>query len=220
MVILSVSDLHGSAIVPPAARKEFQNADVILVAGDLTTFGDERRAAAVLAVFRELNSKVLAVPGNCDTPAVDEFLRREGVNLHGEVREIEGVAFIGLGGSLPAPGGTTMEFHEAELGRILDEAAARLSQPGAPLVLVSHQPPRETVCDLISSGRHVGSESVRAFIRGRRPLLCLTGHIHEGAGIDAIGQTRIANPGPFRTGAYVRAFIEKGCLTRVEILRP
>lgn len=220
MLILSVTDLHGTNSVPLTARNDFESADLVVLTGDLTTFGDERRAEQTLRIFQALNPNVVAVPGNCDTPAVNEFLRSKGVNLHGETREISGLTFLGLGGSLPAPGGTAMEFTEAELGRILHQAAARLAKPPPPFVLVSHQPPRNTTCDRIASGRHVGSTSVRSFIQSHLPLLCLTGHIHDAAGIDAIESTRIANPGPFHTGAYARAIIESGRLTHLEIRRP
>ncbi|MBM2838905.1 MAG: metallophosphatase, partial [Deltaproteobacteria bacterium] len=32
---------------------------------------------------------------------------------------------------------------------------------------------------------------------------CITGHIHESKGEDAIGKTTIINPGPFFEGGYV-----------------
>jgi Icc-related predicted phosphoesterase len=61
------------------------------------------------------------------------------------------------------------------------------------------------VNDLAGIGRHVGSESVRAFIETVQPLLCFTGHIHEGRGMDSIGRTKVVNPGPLWTGNYAYA---------------
>jgi Icc-related predicted phosphoesterase len=59
-----------------------------------------------------------------------------------------------------------------------------------------------TINDIVHGGRHVGSHAVRAFIEKYQPLACITGHIHEGIGIDKIGRTQIINPGPFRNGYY------------------
>jgi hypothetical protein len=53
----------------------------------------------------------------------------------------------------------------------------------------------------------VGSRAVRRFIEQYQPLLCLTGHIHEAAGMDRIGRTVIVNPGPIARGGFVRAEI-------------
>ena len=49
---------------------------------------------------------------------------------------------------------------------------------------------------------HVGSKTIRKFIEQVKPKLCFTGHIHEGIGIDFIGECPIINPGPFRKGKY------------------
>lgn len=70
------------------------------------------------------------------------------------------------------------------------------------MILVAHQPPRDTVNDVIHGGIHVGSIAVREFIEDQQPLACLTAHIHEGTGIDTIGRTKVVNPGPVRDGRY------------------
>ncbi|MFQ5932395.1 MAG: hypothetical protein ACE5MM_08305 [Nitrospiraceae bacterium] len=74
---------------------------------------------------------------------------------------------------------------------------------------MTHQPPRETVTDRLRNGLHVGSESVRTFIKRMQPILCLTGHIHEGRGIDSIGRTTVVNPGPLWTGSYAYARVSR-----------
>jgi Icc-related predicted phosphoesterase len=38
-----------------------------------------------------------------------------------------------------------------------------------------------------------------------QPVLCLTGHIHEGRGMDSIGRNRVVNPGVLSRGGYVYA---------------
>ena len=39
-------------------------------------------------------------------------------------------------------------------------------------------------------------------------MVCFTGHIHEGQGIDSIGKTKVVNPDPLREGGYVLARVE------------
>jgi uncharacterized protein len=83
------------------------------------------------------------------------------------------------------------------------EDLAALSPPEQTLYVL-HSPPRETACDLIGPGTHVGSRAIRAFIERRQPPLVLSGHIHESPRVssayrDAIGRTVVVNPGQFGT---------------------
>jgi Icc-related predicted phosphoesterase len=84
----------------------------------------------------------------------------------------------------------------------LEDLAAR-TDPGA-TVFVLHSPPRDTRCDVIQSGSHVGSRATRRFVERHQPPLVLAGHIHEsprvsGSFRDAIGSTVVVNPGQFGT---------------------
>jgi Icc-related predicted phosphoesterase len=69
-------------------------------------------------------------------------------------------------------------------------------------IFCPHAPPSETVCDRLRSGEHVGSRVIRAFVEEAQPDLVLCGHIHEARGLDAIGRSQIANPGPVTAGHY------------------
>ncbi len=62
--------------------------------------------------------------------------------------------------------------------------------------------------DQVSPGVHVGSKVIRQFIERRQPLICFTGHIHEGIGIDHIGHTVVINAGPAGAGNYALAETE------------
>ncbi len=160
----------------------------------------------MVGAVRKYNHRVLAVPGNCDYPEVDAYLRDEGINLHRRSVVVEGVTFVGLGGSLPCPARTPNEYSEKDFEVLLAEAAFSVRREN-PLVLVTHQPPRETMADRLVNGLHVGSESVRVFISKMQPVLCLTGHVHEGRSIDCIGRTRGVNPGPLWAGSYAYAHV-------------
>lgn len=67
-------------------------------------------------------------------------------------------------------------------------------------IYVIHAPPFNTKLDIITSGTHVGSKAIRAFIEKEQPFLTLHGHIHEspsmsGSFIDKIGNTICINAG-------------------------
>lgn len=215
MIIVALADIHDNLEGLSAASEDLSAADVVLLVGDLTNFGRQDAASRVVRAIRKYSDRVLAVPGNCDYPEVDAYLRGEGINLHRRCVVVEGVAFVGIGGSLPCPGRTPNEFSEEDFEAFLAEAGSAV-HPYDPLVLVTHQPPRGTVTDRIWNGLHVGSESVRAFIIGMQPVLCLTGHIHEGRGVDSIGRTKVVNAGPLSTGGYVYARVGRNA-AEVEI---
>ncbi|MFQ5657005.1 MAG: metallophosphoesterase [Candidatus Methylomirabilales bacterium] len=215
MVIVALADIHDDLGRLSAISEDVSAADVVLLVGDLTNFGRQSAAARVVGAVRKYNDHVYAVPGNCDYPEVDAYLTREGINLHRGCTVIGGIAFLGVGGSLPCPAKTPNEFSEKDFEHFLAETAFSLS-PDAPVILVSHQPPRDTVTDLARIGGHVGSQSVRAFISKVQPILCFTAHIHEGRGMDFIGRTKVVNPGPLWKGGYAYATVRLG-VSEVEI---
>lgn len=201
MRLIALADIHGSTRFAGPIGPVLDQADLLVLAGDLTDFGGRRDAERVLAAFESVAVPIRAVPGNCDRSGVDEVLSVRSLNLDDRVEEAGMLQVAGLGGSLPCPGQTVYECTEEQMEARLHRLGASLS-PHLPTVLVSHQPPYDTRVDLASNGLHVGSVSVRRFIEHHQPLLCITGHIHEGRGVDRIGRTIVVNPGPFRDGSY------------------
>jgi len=208
--VVSVTDLHGDAKYVDAILSNAGPVDVFLFTGDLTQFGGTADAEEVLAAARERVEYVWAVAGNCDLPEVNDWLEEEGLSLDGRHEVVSGVAFLGVGRSLPCPGRTPNEISQDELFEHILEEALEGVGPGTPLVLATHQPPWGTVTDRAFQGRQVGSQAIRRFIEKRKPLACFCGHIHEGQGTDRIGPTLVANPGPLREGKFVWAEIEEG----------
>jgi hypothetical protein len=217
MIIIGFSDIHGRLPGKDRLADITENADLVLLAGDITHFGGKAEARAVLAPFLEQSVRVRAVSGNCDHPDVDAYLNQQRVNLHGRGEMIDGIGWMGLGGSLITPFKTPNELSEAEIRLVLKRGINDIEQ-GTPLVLVSHQPPFQTSCDCLFSGAHVGSFAVREFIETCQPLVCFTGHIHESSGMDKIGRTHIINPGQLGRGGYAYAEIRDGNVS-VEIRR-
>ena len=209
MEVIALADIHGRVSVLDKISAQLESANLVLLVGDITHFGRQAQAASVLDAIAAYNPNILAVPGNCDHHEVGEYLTARNVNLDGRGLVLQGIGFVGLGGSLPCPGATPNEASEAELANRLDDAFAQLP-PETPAILVTHQPPYDTVADYASVGRHVGSKSVHAAIEQYHPLACLTRHIHEAIGLDTIGASKIINPGPLHLGGYAKVGLADG----------
>ena len=215
MIIVGVADIHGDG----AALEKVLNCepaiDAVFLLGDITNFGGQADAEAIIEIARRHADTVLGVDGNCDPPEVGNFLERGGVNLRGRALAMEGISWTGIGGSLPCPGRTPNETDEEGFASMCELALSR-TQPGMPFAIAAHQPPLDTACDRSFLG-HVGSSALRRFIEKHRPVVFLCGHIHEGAGIDRVEGCIVANPGPVRRGGYIRLDVESGVVRAIEL---
>jgi len=195
MKIIAITDIHGRIDYPTRITTELQQADLILIAGDITNFGDSDDAEHVLERLVSLNRKILAVPGNCDRRGVNKTLTDKKMNLHSTHRIIGSSALYGIGGCSKTPFHTPQEYSETEISEILN--GFEVSQEAKTHILISHAPPHSTKLDKVLIGFHVGSKAIRKFIEDFQPDLVICGHIHEARGADRIGKTLIINPGPF-----------------------
>jgi hypothetical protein len=185
---------------------EIEDARGVIVSGDLTVHGGIGKATRVLEAIKSKNYNIMAQIGNMDEAEVDEFLSAQGMNLHARVRPLDpavaDVGLIGVGYSTPTPFGTPSEVPDEQIEKWLAgamEQAAGFKR----LLLVAHDPPRDTAADRTGGGEHVGSRAVREFIEKHQPEICLTGHIHESRAVDSIGDTVVINPGPLSSGGFV-----------------
>jgi uncharacterized protein len=218
MKIVSISDVHMATRNLARMTAVWRDTDLAIIAGDLTNFGGVEDARKVLDEVRACCSKVLAVPGNLDQPETFSYFEREGIALHGKGIIIDGVGLFGCGGSNLTPFKTPSEFTEEEIYAALARGYAAVCEV-RPLIMVCHTPPLETRCDRIVSGKAVGSAAARRFIEEHQPEVCISGHIHESAGVDRIGQTIVLNAGPFKGGGYIEVSINySGIDARLEFL--
>lgn len=192
---------------------ELGKASGVIISGDLTTNGGASQASKVMADIEASGLPVFAQIGNMDLPEVNDWLERTGHNIHAKMRELApGVALLGIGGSTYTPMNTPSEFSETQYAQWL--AALREQAKNYPhKILVSHNPPKNTLCDDIGNNTHVGSEAVRQFIEDNQPEICVCGHIHEGRATDKIGDTVVINPGMLADGGYVILRYANGNLT-------
>lgn len=197
-----IGDIHDDA-GNFAKIPELGAANGIIVSGDLTITGGVKQAEKVMDALQASGLPVLAQIGNMDRPEVDAWLTEQGENLHCQVRELTpDIAIMGIGGSTFTPFGTPSEFPESAFAAWLDEMWPK-ARKYPHVILVSHNPPKDTACDDIGGKTHVGSTAVRDFIVENQPDVCICGHIHEGRAIDHVGRTIVINPGQLSQGGYV-----------------
>jgi len=198
MKLIVLADIHGKLKPLERMQSVFACADAVLLAGDITDFGDADDAREVIALIQQSAKRVLAVPGNCDTLAATTYLAEAGASVHGQAVCIDGHWFVGAGGALSGSGTTTGLQQFADL---LEQAYAQCDCPQR-LAVITHQPAYNTALDAVAPGRHTGNPAVRQFIDRARPQLAVSGHIHERVGTDVIGATTFVNPGPAKHGRY------------------
>ncbi len=204
--ILACSDIHGSSEALQMLLRAEQTSpyDLVVMCGDFTTFGTTQFTTRVMSGFK---TKVIAVPGNCDVPDTVDVLEASGSSVHNTQVEFGGRRFFGFGGALP--GGSDMPFEVEE--DIMERSLRSVAVEGG--VMVTHMP-SYGMNDLTKSGKHGGSRGLLRVAREFKPVLALSGHIHEAAGKTMTKDTTFVNPGPAKNGFY--ASIALGDVAEVE----
>ncbi len=185
MNILACADIHAHEKTLEKLEKKSKAADCIIVAGDLSVFGD-----GLVETLRRLNKfekPVFIVHGNHDDPRIVERqcrIMRNLTYLHKRKVRFNGFTLTGHGGEGFAQRSEDFEKFMRTFKK----------HRGEKLVFVTHQPPYKSKIDYIWD--HHGSKSYREFILRKKPLLAISGHLHETAGMKhKLGATDVVNPG-------------------------
>lgn len=212
MKLLLISDLHGHVENLEKLDGEIKSADLVLFAGDFSKFNKPETGGPCVKKMRELCPNLFAVIGNCDEPDLLYDLEEQDMSAQHSLSWFEGLAVAGSGGGSKFTGETPNERDEDDLQSDFDVIKdSGLEEEGqwSNLVLVSHNPPKCQVCDSPAPNVHAGSQMFSDFIEKTKPLAVLCGHIHEGCGVDKIGETVIVNPGPLCEGHYAVMEVNK-----------
>ena len=202
MKFLVISDLHGNLEVLDKMNEIFKQADGVIFAGDFAKFGSEETGLPALEKLCSKHDTIFSVIGNCDNPSFIEETEKRDISVEKQLVMYEGLAFAGSGGGSKFTGTTPNEKSEEELMEDFKIITEQGEQEWSNLIAVSHNPPKNTDCDKISGGIHVGSQLFTQFIEQDKPLAVGTGHIHESTGICKVGTTTVINPGPLLEGKY------------------
>jgi Icc-related predicted phosphoesterase len=224
--IAAAADIHGSEVHRERLHKAFEGlddrADLVLLAGDLTTHGDPDQAAVVADACRGLRAPVVAVLGNHDFHAAREedvaaVLEEAGItvlNRSWTVLEHDG-AEVGIAGTKGFvggfPGSTLPDFGESLLRSVYAETTAEqealaeglrcIAQCDLRIVLLHYAPIEETVAEEPPGIRaFLGSSRLAIPIAEYPPDIVLHGHAHLGPFEGRIGDVPVYNVAVHVTG--------------------
>ncbi|MBO4797232.1 MAG: metallophosphoesterase family protein [Candidatus Methanomethylophilaceae archaeon] len=202
MKFLVVSDLHRKKSDFSWINEEIRSsgAEAVLVLGDVTDFGSKKLVSEILS---SIDSKVYAIPGNCDPLDFSEGVPESAADMHGKAVCFGDYRLVGLGGSNVTIFGTPFELKEDEIYSRLKE----ISSEG--MILMTHAP-SYGILDHIPNGTSVGSPAVLKIVEEFRPVLALSGHIHEDFGVVEKNGTVFVNPGPAKDKRFAVVKIENG----------
>jgi len=82
-------------------------------------------------------------------------------------------------------------------------------------IVVTHQPIHGFFDEV--NGVNTGSRVFREYLDRIKPILWITGHIHEHSGWSSRGETIILHPGPLMKGYYGLVKITDGRVESIEI---
>jgi len=210
--IYAVADIHGrkSRLERMRSAVAATRPDLVVMAGDITGFGNQDD---LFAGLDSLSIPILAVAGNTDNANLEkEFAKYQNmlsIQLRKEV--IDGVSFIGLGGTLSVP---FLEKLRPKDNRGLDALAEDLGDED---ILVTHTPPWG-ILDRGFASLHGGSRWLRELLERRHPRLLICGHIHEDRGAAAVEGTTVVNCSMGRKGAGALIEIKKDGVMKIAFL--
>jgi Icc-related predicted phosphoesterase len=189
--------------------------DLILLAGDLTTYGEPEQAALLAEICRPLEVPVYAVLGNhdwhCDrVPELVALLAGAGVRVLDRswaIEEVDGasVGIVGLKGFVGGfPDASLPDFGEPLLRQVYAETSADVEALDAGLEAVAgcdyriallHYSPTVTTLEGEPRGiwAFLGSDRLAVPIAEHRPDVVLHGHTHAGTFEGSIGDVPVFN---------------------------
>lgn len=240
--IAAAGDVHASEATRERIEQVFaaveSEADVILLAGDLTAHGDPAQAEILADACRDLSIPVCAVLGNHDLhlgfgPQVAAVLASAGIRVldhdspavqlcDGELGVVGTKGFVGgfVGSALP-------DFGEPALRQLYAETTAEVEAIRRGLEEVAHCPIRVVLLHYTPTAdtlhgepegiwTYLGSERLATPIAEYRPDVVLHGHAHAGSFQGAIGEIPVYNVAVHVTGRDFYVFDLEGHQVELE----
>jgi Icc-related predicted phosphoesterase len=240
--IAAAGDVHASGATRERIEAAFaaveREADLILLAGDLTTHGEPDQARVLAAAVRGLHTPVAAVLGNHDLHSghgeeVDAILRESGLHMldrASTVFELESreVGVVGTKGFVGGFTGSQLpDFGEPLLRRVYAETTEEvdairrglqeIAHCAIRIVLLHYSPTSDTLHgEPEGIWTYLGSDRLAAPIAEYRPDVVLHGHAHSGSFEGAIGGVPVYNVAVHVTGRDFYVFELEGHEVEVE----
>ena len=224
--IAAAGDLHASEATRERIARAFarvqDEADIVLLAGDLTTHGEIDQALVLAEACRGFSVPVCAILGNHDLhlgngAAISAVLREAGVNMlerASTVYELRGVdvGVVGAKGFVGGfPGSALPDFGEPLLRRVYAETTAEvdaiarglqeIAHCALRIVLLHYAPTSDTLHgEPEGIWTYLGCDRLALPIAEYRPDVVLHGHAHAGSFEGAIGPVPVYNVAVHVTG--------------------
>ena len=224
--VAAAADIHASELTRERVERAFVEldgeADVVLLAGDLTTSGEPEQAQVIADACRRLEVPVFAVLGNHDhhagrADAIEEVLEGAGVRiLDRECAscEVDGLELgvVGTKGFVGGfPGSALPDFGEPLLRRVYAETSAEAEAIASGLqgivhcdlrIVLLHYSPVADTLEGEPPGIHtyLGCERLATPIAENGADLVLHGHAHAGSFEGCIGDIPVYNVAVHVTG--------------------
>jgi Icc-related predicted phosphoesterase len=198
-----------------AFREVEGRADLVLLAGDLTTYGEPEQAALLAEICRPLLVPVYAVLGNHDwhcnrVPEIVALLTGAGVRVLDRswaIEELDGVSvgIVGVKGFIGGfPDSQLTDFGEPLLRQVYAETTAEVEALEAGLeavagsdyrIVLLHYAPTVTTLEGEPRGiwPYLGTDRLAGPIAENRPDVVLHGHTHAGTFEGAVGDVPVFN---------------------------
>jgi Icc-related predicted phosphoesterase len=242
--IAAAGDVHASEVTRERVEEAFarveREADLILLAGDLTTHGDPEQAFVLADACRNLTIPVCAVLGNHDlhsgrgeeiaaicTDAGIHMLDRSSTVCEfddGEVGIVGTKGFIGgfMGSSLPDFGESLLRQCYAETtaeAEAIRRGLQDIAHCPVRIVLLHYSPTADTLLgEPEGIWTYLGCDRLATPIAEYRPDVVLHGHAHAGRFEGAIGTVPVYNVAVHVTGRDFYVFDLEGHEVEVETI--
>jgi hypothetical protein len=192
MKILAFVDLHSSlsSLRKLQEKAKKSKPDIILCAGDFTVF--QHHIGEIMKRLNKLG-KMYVIHGNHEIESKVRKLCKQYKNLefvHKKIVKVDGYLLVSHGG-----GGFAMKDKDFE--KFVKKNEKKLK--GQKIILMTHAPPYGTKLDYLDymDDHHVGCKSYTDFIKKYKPIIAVSGHIHDTEGKkDVIKGTKLQNIGP------------------------
>jgi len=145
-------------------------------------------------LFLKGTSRVFCLPGNYDMDL--QYTSLHGRDLHRHWYHVADLRIAGYGGADVTTPGIPQRYavpYRADRGM---SEMPRFFTETRPDIIVTHKP-AHGVHDHVSPMGEIGSPELRRFCEENQVPLCLTGHIHDQWGFEAIDETIYLNPSNF-----------------------
>jgi hypothetical protein len=196
MKILAFTDLHAgvTAYKKIQAKVKKEKPDYVVCLGDFTIF--EQNIEAVLRKISELKRPTFIIHGNHETDVIVKKLCKHYPNIkfiHRSIIPLGEYTVVAHGGG--GFYGQGKLARDKDFDKFIKENKEKIK---GKLILLTHAPPGHTKLDHLEwLDDHVGCASYETFVREYKPILALSGHLHENFGVkQKLGKTLLCNPGP------------------------